>query len=292
MTTDAKTPKPIMVCAFEGWNDASQAATNVIRHLVATYESREIRHIRTDSYYDLQSARPMICHVTGQPRIIWPQTTFYEITIAPEIHVYAQIAPEPNYRWIDYCRNSLRIADELDVSEIVTLGSMFADCPHTRPLPVEESALRRGESSIRGGGVKDSQNHGKNDNPYDGPVGIPTVLDLLADQEGFNTNSMWVSVPQYLAGDECPQGTLQILQRLSQMLGVQLNDGTLPKQAVTWKAQADVLANCNDDLKHYIHHLEAKYDLDQQIDKLSNGVVPQGDQIAQEAEEFLSHIEN
>ncbi|WEV59885.1 PAC2 family protein [Bifidobacterium sp. ESL0728] len=292
MTSDAKTTNPIMICAFEGWNDASQAATNVIRHLVASYESREIRHIRTDSYYDLQSARPMICHVTGQARIIWPQTTFYEITVAPRLHIYAQIAPEPNYRWIDYCRNSLRIADELDVGEIVTLGSMFADCPHTRPLPVEESALRRGESSIRGGAVKDSEKHGKDENPYDGPVGIPTVLDMLAEQEGFYTNSMWVSVPEYLAGDECPQGTLQILQRLSQMLGVQLNVGTLPKQSLTWKAQADVLANCNDDLKHYIEHLESKYDLDQQLDRLGNGTVPRGDEIAQEAEEFLSHIED
>ncbi|WEV52264.1 PAC2 family protein [Bifidobacterium sp. ESL0704] len=292
MTIDAKTTKPMMVCAFEGWNDASQAATNVIRHLVATYESREIRHIRTDSYYDLQSARPMICHITGQARIVWPQTTFYEITVAPETRIYAQIAPEPNYRWIDYCRHSLRIADELDISEIVTLGSMFADCPHTRPLPIEESALRRGESSIRGGAVKDSEKHSKGGNPYDGPVGIPTVLDMFAEQEGFSTNSMWVSVPQYLAGDECPQGSLQLLQRLSQILGVELDAGTLPQQCVTWKAQADVLANCNDDLKFYIHHLESKYDLDQQLDKLGDGTVSRGDAIAQEAEEFLSHIQD
>ncbi|WEV42630.1 PAC2 family protein [Bifidobacterium sp. ESL0682] len=292
MTTEAKSSKPIMVCAFEGWNDASQAATNVIRHLIANYESREIRHIRTDSYYDLQAARPMICHVTGQPRIIWPQTTFYEITIEPGVRLYAQIAPEPNYRWIDYCRSSLRIADELDVSEIVTLGSMFADCPHTRPLPVDESALRRGESSIRGGAVKDSATHNNGRNPYDGPVGIPTVLDMVAEQEGFDTNSMWVCVPQYLAGDECPQGTLQILSRLSKILGVQLNTGTLPQQAVEWKAQADVLSNCNDDLKSYIRHLETNYDLDQQLNQLGDGTVPRGDEIAQEAEEFLSHIED
>lgn len=281
-----------MVCAFEGWNDASQAATNVIRHLVASYESREIRHIRADSYYDLQAARPMICHVSGQARIIWPQTTFYEITIGPDVHLYAQIAPEPNYRWVDYCRNSLRIADELDIGEIVTLGSMFADCPHTRPLPVDESALRRGDSSIRGGAVKDTETRAKSGNPYDGPVGIPTVLDMVAEQEGFDTNSMWVSVPQYLAGDECPQGTLEILRRLSQILGVELGTGTLPQQSATWKAQADVLANCNDDLKHYIRHLEAKYDLDEQLDNLGGTAVPQGDQIAQEAEEFLSHIED
>ena len=44
-----------MIAAFEGWNDACQAATNVIRHLVSRYDSREIRHIRCDGYYDYQS---------------------------------------------------------------------------------------------------------------------------------------------------------------------------------------------------------------------------------------------
>ncbi|MBB2954832.1 hypothetical protein FHX77_000212 [Bifidobacterium commune] len=292
MTSEVKAEKPLMICAFEGWNDASQAATNVIWHLVARYDSREIRHIRTDSYYDLQVARPMVCHVTGQPRIIWPQTTFYEININPETQVYAQIAPEPNYRWLDYCHTSLSIADELDIGEIVTLGSMYADCPHTRPLPIEEEALRRGKSSINGGAEEDHGKRPKNSNPYDGPVGIPSVLNMIAEEDGFDTDSMWVSVPKYLSGDECPQGTLEILERLSDLLCVKLDTGTLPQQATTWKAQATVLSNCNDDLKHYIRQLEAQYDVDQQLDALESRANNHGEQIALEAEEFLSHIDD
>lgn len=290
MTSEATITKPFMICAFEGWNDASQAATNVIRHLVAQYESREIRHIRTDSYYDLQVARPMVCHITGQPRIIWPQTTFYEINIDAETRFYAQIAPEPNYRWLDYCHTSLSIADELDIGTIITLGSMYADCPHTKPLPIEEEALRRGMSSINGGAEEDPAKHPENSNPYDGPVGIPSVLNMIAEEDGFDTNSMWVSVPKYLAGDECPQGTLQILERLSELFRVKLNTGTLPQQAATWKAQATVLSNCNDDLRHYIQHLEVQYDVDRQLAGLGNRI-SHGDQIAREAEEFLSHID-
>ena len=120
-------PKTVMLAAFEGWNDACQAATNVIRHLVSRYDSQEIRHINDEGFYDYQVARPMICSVQGRRRIIWPQTTFYDITISPETHFLAQIAPEPNYRWEEYCRKTLRIAEDYDVNEIVTLGSMFAD---------------------------------------------------------------------------------------------------------------------------------------------------------------------
>lgn len=280
----------MMICAFEGWNDACQAATNVIRHLASHYEYREVRHIRSDGFYDYQLARPMICHVTGSARIVWPQTRFYEISVAPDLRVYAQIGPEPNYRWMEYTRRSLSIADELEVDEIVTLGSMYADCPHTRPLPIDQSALRRHESSIRGAGVKKDTACGSN--PYDGPVGIPTVIDTVANEEGFDTTAMWVSVPQYLGGDECAQGTLEILRRLSDLLGVELDEGDLPVKAEHWKAQASVLTSCNDDLAEYVTRLENQYDLNQQMECLRSSDEPQSEQLAREAEEFLEHMDD
>lgn len=87
----------------------------------------------------IRVARPMLCHVSGRTNLIWPQTTFYDITLDAGKRIYAQIAPEPNYRWKEYCSQSLAIADELDVNRIITLGSMFSDCPHTRPLPIAVS---------------------------------------------------------------------------------------------------------------------------------------------------------
>ena len=105
-------PKTILIAAFEGWNDASQAATNVVRHLVSRYESQEVRHIDNEGFYDYQVARPMICSVQGRKRIIWPQTTFYDIAVSPMLHLLAQIAPEPNYRWEEYCRQTLRVAED------------------------------------------------------------------------------------------------------------------------------------------------------------------------------------
>ena len=119
-------------------------------------------------------------HVSGRTNLIWPQTTFYDITLDAGKHIYAQIAPEPNYRWKEYCSQSLAIADELDVNRIITLGSMFSDCPHTRPLPI---AVSDGDCQCEG------------DRSYNGPVGIPTVLDVAAAQQGFAHSSMWVSIP-------------------------------------------------------------------------------------------------
>ncbi|KFI76838.1 PAC2 family protein [Bifidobacterium mongoliense DSM 21395] len=264
-----------MLCAFEGWNDAGQAVTNVIHHLVSRYDGREVRHIRCDGYYDYQAVRPMACSVTGRRKILWPQTTFYEITVAPGVRIFAQIAPEPNYRWQEYCRQSLRIAEEFDVDHIVTMGAMFADCPHTRPLPLDQS---------------DRGCQCDMDREYNGPVGIPTVLDDMACSQGWDTTSLWVSVPQYLGGDECAQATLQILDRLSVLLGVDLDVGDLPDRANQWKAQASVLTRCNDELSSYVRNLEREYDLAKVAHDVADLGAPQAEQLVRETEEYLSNM--
>ena len=171
MSEAAKDTGAVLIAAFEGWNDACQAATNAVRHLVKRYESREIRHIRCDDFYDYQVARPMLCHVSGRTNLIWPQTTFYDITLDAGKHIYAQIAPEPNYRWKEYCSQSLAIADELDVNRIITLGSMFSDCPHTRPLPI---AVSDGDCQCEG------------DRSYNGPV-------LLIPRCGCPSPNIWAA---------------------------------------------------------------------------------------------------
>lgn len=267
----------VLIAAFEGWNDACQAATDALRHLVATYESREVRHIRCDGFYDYQVSRPMSCSVQGRRRILWPQTTFYDVEITDDLHALAQIAPEPNYRWQEYCRQSLRIADEFEVDHVVTLGSMFADCPHTRPLPVD---------------VSDGTVQCDMDREYNGPVGIPTVLDDKARSRGYDTTSVWVSIPQYLGADECAQATLRIMNALSDCLGVPLETGDLPKKAEQWTAQASMLVRCNDELGDYVKHLEHDYDLEAKAREVASLGAPQAEQLVREAEDFLRGFES
>lgn len=277
MSEVAKTTGPVMIAAFEGWNDACQAATNVVRHLVKRYESRVIRHIDCDAFYDYQVSRPMLCHVCGHTNLVWPQTTFYDITLDAGHHLFAQIAPEPNYRWKEYCSQSLGIADELDIDRVITLGSMFSDCPHTRPLPI---AVSDGDCQCEG------------DREYNGPVGIPTVLDLSAAERGLSHASMWVSIPQYLGSDECAAGTMRLLDALGKEIGFTFDSGDLKQKAEHWRAQASVLVRCNDQLRDYVEHLEHDYDLKQKADAEASLGAPQVEQLVKEAEAFLRQMGN
>ncbi|MBI0063579.1 MULTISPECIES: PAC2 family protein [Bifidobacterium] len=259
-----------MVAAFDGWNDACSASTNVIRHLLNVYESHEIGSIPGDGFYDYQMSRPMLCHVQGRRRIIWPSTKIYRVQIDDTHTLLLEMGPEPNYHWSDFCRRSIHWAEDDEAEAIITLGAMFADCPHTRPLPIDDLAGDQPKTDTDG---------------HSGPIGIPTVLDALATQDGYSTESIWVSVPQYLGSDECAQGTLQLLQRLSAMLGVHLDEGELPRKAAEWKAQAGMLLRCNDDLANYVHRLEM--DVDQaQVDE------PAAEELVREAEDYLRSMGN
>lgn len=262
----------VMVAAFDGWNDACSASTNVIRHLLDVYDSREVGNIQGEGFYDYQMSRPMLCHVQGRRRIIWPSTKFYLVQIDQDHTLLLEMGPEPNYRWTEFCRQSIHMAEDYEVDSIITLGSMFADCPHTRPLPIDDLASDQALTDTDG---------------HSGPIGIPTVLDALATQDGYTTESVWVSVPQYLGSDECAQGTLQLLERLSSMLGIDLEQGNLPRKALEWKAQASVLLHCNDDLANYVHRLEMETDK-QSEDQMNVQVdEPTAQELVKEAEDFL-----
>lgn len=275
MSEDANTPSSVMIAAFEGWNDACQAASNVVRYLVKHYESREIRHIDCDAFYDYQVSRPMLCHVSGRTNLIWPQTTFYEIVLDEGHRIFAQIAPEPNYRWKEYCSQSLAIAEELDVDGVITLGSMFSDCPHSRPLPIS---------------VSDGNCQCEGDREYNGPVGIPTVLDIYAAERGMFHDSMWVCIPQYLGSDECAAGTMRLLDALGHRIGFSFDVSELERKAEQWKSQASVLVRCNEQLQDYVTHLEHDYDLKQKADAEASLGAPQAEQLVKEAEAFLRQM--
>ena len=271
MCEENATPKTLLVAAFEGWNDASQAATNVIRHLVSRYESQEVRHIDNEDFYDYQVARPMICSMQGRKRIIWPRTTFYDIAVSPVLHLLAQIAPEPNYRWKEYCTQTLHIAEDYGVNDVITLGAMFDECPHTRPLPLD---------------ISKSGCECESDREYNGPVGIPNILDAFTSEAGLSTMSMWVSVPHYSANAECMQGTLELLRALSVTIGYPLAEGDLIRKAAQWRAQADELV-ASTHTGDYLARLERDYDLDAQAKRIASNGMPACEELIREAESFL-----
>ena len=53
-----KLQNTVVVAAFEGWNDAGDAASGALEHLDSIWEAETIVEIDDESYYDYQVNRP------------------------------------------------------------------------------------------------------------------------------------------------------------------------------------------------------------------------------------------
>ena len=69
---------PILLCAFEGWNDAAESASGVINHLREIWNAELLLELDPEEYYDYQVNRPqMYVSDAGDRGIIWPGTKVF-----------------------------------------------------------------------------------------------------------------------------------------------------------------------------------------------------------------------
>src|SRR5918912_338801 len=132
--------KPVLVAAFRGWNDGGQGASLASGYLARAWDAEKFAKIDPEGFYDFQATRPHVSLVDGTTRQIdWPENTFFHAHVGQR-DVLLLLGIEPNLRWRTICSLVTDLARDLDTQLVVTLGSLLADVPHTRPSPVTGSA--------------------------------------------------------------------------------------------------------------------------------------------------------
>jgi len=263
---------PLVVVAFEGWNDAGDAATCALEHLELIWNAEPLAALDPEDYYDFQVNRPTVSLKGGiSRRVEWP-TTRISVARPPdsERDIVLIRGIEPNMRWRAFCAELIAILAELDVSIVVALGALLADTPHTRPTPVTGSAYD--DDSARAYGLESSR--------YEGPTGILGVFQDACVQAGLPAISFWAAVPHYVSQPPSPRATVALLQRVEEVLEIAVPLGALPQQAEDWVKTVDEMANEDDEVVEYVRSLEERateLDLTQ----------ANGDTIAREFERYL-----
>ena len=243
---------PLLVAAFEGWNDAGDAASGAVEHLVDVWHGEQVAEVDPDDFYDFQVNRPTVSLIDGVTRqITWPTSRFFAVRLpsAPRDLVLVR-GVEPNMRWRGFCAELLRLAGELGVSEVATLGALLADSPHTRPVPVTGTSSDPALAARLG--LEPSR--------YEGPTGIVGVLGEACSRAGLPAVSFWAAVPHYVASPPCPKATIALLQRLEDLLDVAVPLGELPEAARDWEQHVDELAAEDSDVAEYVASLEERED--------------------------------
>src|SRR4051794_19755194 len=141
-TDKPKLRQPVLLAAFEGWNDAGDAATTAVQYLRDRWEGRHVASIDPEDFYDFTSTRPQVRLVDGETREIeWPANDCYAASVpgAP-VDVLLLVGTEPHLKWRTFCRQVTGVAREHGVRMVVTLGALLAEVAHSRPVSVVGTA--------------------------------------------------------------------------------------------------------------------------------------------------------
>src|SRR3954447_16053982 len=263
---------PVMVAAFEGWNDAADAASGAVDHLLDVWDSRLVAVIDPEDFYDFQMNRPVVgADERGQRRITWPSTQLSVATPpGSERDVILLRGIEPNMRWRQFCAELLAAADELGGETVLPLGALLAATPHARPIPVSGTTT---EPDL-------AARLGLEQSTYEGPTGIVGVFQDACVKTDMRAISFWAAVPHYVAQPPCPKATLALLGQIEDMLEISIPLGDLPEDAKAWERGVDELAEEDEDVADYVRALEETRDTTE-LPEAS------GEAIAREFERYL-----
>jgi proteasome assembly chaperone (PAC2) family protein len=246
---------------LSGWGDRND---EVLPELIADVESEE--------FYDFQVNRPVISIDESEIRsITWPTTQIFGLSIPTmprDLVVVTGV--EPSMRWKSFTSELLDLADDLEVSLIVTLGSLLADTPHTRPITVTGTGAHPSIATRLGVSVS----------KYEGPTGILGVIQDGCMRRGIDAISLWAAVPHYASNAPSPKATLALINTLEDFLDISIPLSDLEENADAWEKEVNDLAAEDTEVAEYVKALEESKDAAELPDV-------SGDSIAKEFERYL-----
>lgn len=284
--------RPVMIAAFEGWNDAGEAASGAVAWMRQRWAATQFARLDPEQYIDFQSSRPAIELRDGVIRnLTWPTIEFHAGLPGggrngrSSHDVVLVTGPEPNLHWRSFCTDVLAVASETGCEMVITLGALLADTPHTRPLKI--TGVTADTTLADGLGLERSS--------YEGPTGIVGVLIDASRKAELAPVSLWAPIPHYVSSAPNPKATMALLDRLEALLGIDTGSRGLAGSAQEWEDRVSEAVADDPDTAVYVHHLEERADATEVVtsdladlaDLAETEMLPTGDALAEEFERYL-----
>jgi proteasome assembly chaperone (PAC2) family protein len=243
--------QPVLVAAFEGWNDAGDAASEAVKYLIARTDAEKVADIDPEEFLDFTSTRPQSrLGNDGVRTIEWPAIDVYAAHLPGGADALLLLGTEPQLRWRTFCEQVVAIATEAGCRLALTLGALVAEVPHSRPVPVVGTAT---DTALQA-------ELGLPDSSYEGPTGIVGVLTEACRQAGMPSASLWAAVPTYVPTAPSPKATLALLQKAGEVLGTWVPTTELEIAAASYERQVTELVDEDDETSDYVSRLETRHD--------------------------------
>jgi proteasome assembly chaperone (PAC2) family protein len=245
--------RPTIIAAFTGWNDAGDAASNSVRHLVEAWQASPLAEIDPEEFTDFATVRP---HVRLNPdrsrHIVWPTVGVWSAS-TPGGDVILLLGPEPALRWRLFTDQLVGIAQKYNASMVLTLGALLADVPHSRPVQLIGTATD--QELIDRFDLQRSR--------YEGPTGIVGVLHDACSKADIPSASLWAAVPAYASQVPSPKAALALVERACDILGTPGPVARLQAEADDYEARVTTFVADDTDLIGYVARLESMSDAGQ-----------------------------
>ena len=246
--------RPYVIAAFTGWNDAADAASGAVRHLVETMDATPLAEIDPEAFTNFEVIRP---HVRlsdgGQRHIVWPTVSLWTAS-TPERDLILVLGPEPSMQWKVFCNQILGVALAHKAAAVVTIGALLADVAHRRPTQILGTASD--QDMIDRYDLRRSS--------YEGPTGITSVLGDAFFRANIPNIALWAAVPTYASQITSPKAALALVERLGEILDTDLPSLPLAELVEQYEEQIDEMISQDDSLTRYLERIE---NLDEEDDE-------------------------
>ena len=247
---------PTVIAAFTGWNDAGDAASNAVRHLVESWGAQALAEIDPEEFTDFATVRPHVRLADGFTRsIVWPTVGLWSAS-TPGGDVILVLGPEPALRWRHFTEQLIGVAQHHQAGLVLTLGALLADVPHTKPVQLIGTATDH--ELISRFDLQRSR--------YEGPTGIVGVLHDACHNAGIDSASLWAAVPAYASQVPSPKASLALVTRACGIIGTPTPVGSLQQESADYEQRVGALVSDDDDLLGYVARLET-LSLDDELDE-------------------------
>jgi proteasome assembly chaperone (PAC2) family protein len=270
---------PTLILAFAGWSDAGGAASGAAQYLIDRWHATRMADIDAEEFYDFTQLRPTVRWDGEERRIDWPENAFYYHRTAERDYIIFN-GIEPHLRWRAYVAALMEVITQFNVKLVISLGALFVDYPHTRPMRVTGTApdpemLERAGIYTRGG-------------RYEGPTGINGVFNASLRELNVQSGSIWANVPHYVSASPNPPATLAILKSLSAMLSLEVPLGRMVRASAAFDAQLNEATSRNSEVSDYVRSLEERIDSEAEgEDAEFEEELPATESIVKDIEDFL-----
>lgn len=258
---------PVMIAALDGWVDAGAAASAAVELLAR--DAVTVATFDPDELYDYRSRRPTLEIRDGRlDSLSWPALTVRRARVDGR-DLLLLSGMEPDDRWRALGAAVVELVRRLDVRAWISLGSIPAAVPHTRPVPVlgteSELGLLRGDVPP-------------------GPTGLLRVpsaalsmLEMAVAAAGIPAVGYFAQIPHYVSGPYAT-ASLELLRALERHLGISLPRGDLVEESRQLRLRLDAAVAADETTRVYVERLEATVDESRR---------PEGEDLISEIERFL-----